>query len=149
MKKAEEVYESSKERYPSDEALTGFYLRNIDKDKKYADHAEPMIKAAFPSGLQKVDAAKLKAPPAVGVIITQAGQYPSYLGFQNGQIIVALNDYKIENTDQYQIIRQLAPGPARKCTIWDRTKYRDIVAHTVHGSNLFGINFVNYPQTTK
>lgn len=143
--KAEKVYLDSKERYSKDDALTGFYLRNKDKDKKYAEKAEPVLKEAFPNGMQKVNLKQLSAPPAVGLRIKDIGPMNFYLGLKNGDIVVALNDFKVANSNQYQVIRQLAPDSRMKLTFWDGQKYNERFYQTVK-YNRIGFNFDEYPK---
>lgn len=143
LQKAEQIYRDSKERYPRDEAFTGFYLRNKDKSKDYAAKAEPFIKQAFPAGIQTVHVADLKAPPTVGLQITSANPLQSYLGLNKGNIVVALNDCKIDNKEQYGVIRQMAVNPQMKCMVWDGNKYKEVLAQTVR-NGMIGFTFEDY-----
>ncbi|MBS1955197.1 MAG: tetratricopeptide repeat protein [Cyanobacteria bacterium SZAS-4] len=145
-KKAEELYDSSKRRYENDEALTGFYLRNKDKDPQYAAQAEPLIKSTFPDGIHKVELSQCKAPPVVGNKIIKCEYYPESIGFAKDNIIVALNGYRIDNNPQYQIIRQMALTPALKFIVWDGKQYKEIAAESVNDENRIGISFdENFP----
>lgn len=144
--KAEKVLVDSKERYEDDEGLTAFYIRNKDKDKTYAEKAEPLIKKAFPNGLEKVDVTQLKAPPTVGVIITSYGPYPERLGFAKGQIVVALDGYRINTREQSQIIRQLTLNQDMKYVVWDGKQYKEIVGIALKDDRRLGIYFDNYPK---
>lgn len=141
LSKAEEVLDASKRRYENDDALTGFYLRNKDRDERYASKAEPLLKAKFPDGLQKADLSKFKAPPVVGNKIAKCDYYPKSRGLDKDQIIVALNGYKIDNNKQYQVIRQMALSPILKFIVWDGTEYKEIVAESVNEEHRIGIDF--------
>ncbi len=143
--KAEKVYLDSKERYSKDDSLNAFYLRNKDKDKRYAEKAEPQLKEAFPNGMQKVDFNQLKAPPAVGLKIKDVNPMNLYLGLKNGYVVVALNDFNVENTKQYQIIRVLAPDSRMKLTFWDGSKYNERFYQTVK-YNRIGFSFDEFSK---
>ncbi len=143
--KAEQVYKDANERYHNDDMLPGFYLRNKGKDKKYAEKADALIKDAFPAGIQKIDITQLKAPPAVGLRIKEIGPMTAFLGLNNGDIVVALNDFKTDDAKQYHVIRQMATNSTMKLTYWNGQKYDERSFQTVK-YNRIGFNFDEYPK---
>jgi hypothetical protein len=145
LDKAEKVLNDSKARYADDEGLTEFYIRNSEKDKRYAEKADPLIKKAFPNGLEKIDITRLKAPPTVGVIITKFGSYAERLGFAKGQIVVALDGYRLNSMEQSKIIRLLTLNPEMKYVVWDGKQYKEIVGTAIKDRRL-GIYFEDYPK---
>jgi hypothetical protein len=81
----------------------------------------------------------------VGVIITKFGSYAERLGFAKGQIVVALDGYRLNSMEQSKIIRLLTLNPEMKYVVWDGKQYKEIVGTAIKDRRL-GIYFEDYPK---
>lgn len=118
-KDAEEYYRRYAERYDHDRVLLGFYLRHeqlVGHKFDEARHRE-LLARFFPKGLEKVGSDPAEPPPD-GVILVGHSEEATKATLRAGDVIVALNGYRVRTYDQYRVVRTLSMDPELKLTLW-------------------------------
>jgi S1-C subfamily serine protease len=94
----------------------------------------------FPNGLTR-DAGE-PGRPAIGVIVTRNDELAKNAGLQPGDIIVALEGWRVENIRQYAAINAFFETDLMKLTAWRRKR----IELTVRApGRLLGSGFRSYP----
>jgi tetratricopeptide (TPR) repeat protein len=107
---AERYYKAVDERY-GEGGLQEFYLRyqaRVGGDR-FAREAEAARTKLFPGGLQKVALADLKGPVS-GALITNPASGQGW-GLRPGDLVVALDGYRVESPYQYGFVKALSDDP--------------------------------------
>jgi hypothetical protein len=95
-------------------------------------------KRIFPDGIQKADLTTFSGPPTKGFKLDAASTdqwtdfilKPSHL--QRGDIMVALDGYRIDTAMQYFFIQALGHGPDMNFIVWRDGKYQEVKAYVPH-----------------
>ena len=123
MDDAESSFRSSAERYDAPADLIAFYYRAVAvrKDAGYQPAWQRELERVFPNGL--VEGAGPDGPPTTGVFIESDSAAARAVGLQAGDVIVAVDGWRVENMPQYRVVRAfplaggftltVARGPAR------------------------------------
>lgn len=110
--KAAEYYSAINERYEDDGPLNAYFMRNKDRDKAIAAQFDATVKKAFPKGLNKALVSEFTGPPVAGVSFTSESPQTKQFGIKVGDVIVALDGYRVDTFPQYKFVRGLKPnGP--------------------------------------
>lgn len=131
MDDAEAAFRNNAETYDAPGELIAFYHRAVHarKDTAYDAALQRELERVFPDGLRK---GVCDGPPALGVYIEKDSPLSRAAGLQAGDVIVAVDGWRVDNMGQYRTARALpltggftmtvARGPARSTvTIADRT----------------------------
>lgn len=150
VKKAEEIYLESKERYEHTRELTAFYIRNADKNPEWKKKAEEMSKEAYPAGLRTVNLDDFKGPPKTGMRVKWGDPYLRNSPITKDVIIVALNGYPVDNMTQYYLAKEVTPNGTIKAIFWDPNSksYKEGEKKTVQ-DNLLQIQIEEYKPGKK
>lgn len=93
------------ERYDAPGELLGFYYRAVEKRKElaYQDRWQRALKPVFPNGLSRDPVPA--GSPALGVSVEQDSPGANELGLQAGDVIVAVDGWRVDNMVQYRTVR--------------------------------------------
>jgi hypothetical protein len=141
---AEEYYRKLAERYEGNEpTLLAFYLRRQRDGKEGGVSAprEALLARIFPAGLEKVTT-EGTAPPAGGVEIVTSSDDATRAGVAKGDIVVALDGFRVLNHDQYFTIRQLRREPEMVLTLWRKDRY--VTATSRHFDRWLSVEVKSY-----
>ena len=117
---AERMYENVAERYERTAPLLGFYYRMVHQRRqtRFEQAWQATVASVFPEGLQPVRSSS-PATPARGVIVHRDNVDMVKAGFQAGDIIVALEGYRVESLEQYEAINEcFRERPEMTLTMW-------------------------------
>ncbi|MDR1190218.1 MAG: hypothetical protein LBK60_00955 [Verrucomicrobiales bacterium] len=102
---------------------------------------DQLLARAFPQGLQKVTLRDFTAPPTDGVRFKTTNQALRQFGLDQGMVIVALDGWRTDNTQQYTLVRQMSEEERLDLIVWDGAAYRAKAGH-VKG-RMFGVKLEN------
>jgi tetratricopeptide (TPR) repeat protein len=120
------------ERYGEDSrsALDDFYIRHEHRvgDGRFAAQAKAALAKVFPAGMERVSVAELTSPPAAGegVRVSGRSQRSTRFGLVGGDVVVALNGYRVRNDRQYQLLWTLDDGPEATVIVWRQGRYVEV-----------------------
>ncbi|MGH9222021.1 MAG: hypothetical protein ACRD1W_22115, partial [Vicinamibacterales bacterium] len=119
LDKAEEDFMANMQAYQSKTGLLGFYYRRVEVDKNEAYRAKyaRWLAEVFPDGLQREPTA-MPGQPQKGVFVYKDSPYSKKYGVRSGDIIVGLEGWRVDNTEQYFAINAFKDDPAMKITLW-------------------------------
>jgi hypothetical protein len=127
-KEAQSYYEAIEERYGSREPLVGYMLRQKDKSPDVARAYDAMVGEEFPDGMKTVALADFTGAPASGAVITTQSSLISQYGLKVGDVIVALDGYRVDTFGQYGFVRGMKADVPLQLILWDGTQYRELSA---------------------
>jgi hypothetical protein len=143
LDEAEDWLNKAEERYGSFKGdLNAFHLRNAAHNPRYKKLADEGFKEVFKHGLVKFDGQGETAPPRTGIRAKGHNGSLSAAGIWEGAIIVALDGYRVENTDQYYAIRSMSSDDKMALVVFQQGKYKSIA--TSQPGRRFGVDFQNY-----
>ena len=109
----------------SDDWLLNFQLRHRDRyPEVYAD----ALKKSFPDGLVHVKLADFSASPQAGDQIKNDSDLLKASRLQPGDVLVALDGYRVDSDAQYTVVRALTLDPKMDFIIWRDGKYLEVQA---------------------
>jgi len=137
---------AEEERYENRWPVVSLYVRNRRKLRgtKLEWRLEPYVKALFPDGLQPVGELKLKAPED-GARITGWDDRLGGARLKEGAIIVAADDVRVRNHEQFECFRSYGENRSLRITVWQDDAYRMV---EVQGGP-FGISLQTGPVEIK
>ncbi len=140
---AERSFRNVFDRYETaTQYLIGFYRRHTD-DPKLRPGMRKLEHEVLPDGFVRDLASSRVAPPIDGVLIKGSSPAVGEAKLQAGNVIVALDGYRVQNLKQYNWVRFLAPDDApMNLTVWQVSRFIDVRANPAH--RWFGANFENY-----
>ncbi len=102
---AEAAFRSNAEGYDAPGELLGFYYRAavVRKDDAYQDLWQRELERVFPNGLSREPVPA--GPPKLGVFVEQDSPAANKLGLQAGDVIVAVDGWRVDNMVQYRTVR--------------------------------------------
>jgi len=124
--KAEGLYRRIAERYEEESALLSFYLRAEARgDRRYAPAAAPIVSRLFPDGLSRVSIADFQAgeAPDKGVKVEGPNRRLALAGLRDGDVVVAVDGYRVRNHQQYNVIRDLSRDQAMAFIYFRKGRY--------------------------
>ena len=136
LKEAEDILKKVEDRYEKTVVLLPFYLRNSDKDKRYAQEAGVLTKKFFPDGMKKVTLASFSVAPTTGMKVTGEDWLADKSPLKDGVVIVALNGYACSSKAQFDVARDLSTKPSVWVIYWNGKEYKERTHPTVHGKML-------------
>jgi hypothetical protein len=137
---AESYYLKIAERYDSRDDLRSFHVRRRQRgDASYARAAEEAVAALFPSGLRPVSLAGLDADAWRRGLLVDDSLLTEGLrrfGLERGDVVVALDGWRVENRVQYLCVRSFTDEPGMTAIVWRKEKYQEIAGR--FGRRTFG-----------
>jgi hypothetical protein len=128
LREAEEYYRRIQERYDEGDALVGFYYRRarVDKDASYEARLRSALALALPSGLEPFDRASLPPAPQDGAVFKGANDNTKRYGIQWGNVVVAVDGFRVHDNPAYNVVRALSQSPKMKLVVWRGKSYDEI-----------------------
>lgn len=110
---AEAWLKKEADRYDDTRGLEQFQMRRERRNPGAGDvePAHAALRKRFPLGLERVHHLDFLAPPRQGVEIVQWSSKLEALGLDKGDVIVALDGYRVTSYEQYHCIRDLTDDP--------------------------------------
>lgn len=124
LDKAEESFSAIVERYGNPGPLAGFYLRNKAAHPGY----DAKLNELIPGGLEAAALADFTNPPEEGCVFTSNTETLRNSGLKAGDVVVALDGYRVGSAGQFMMIRSLTQELPMRIIYWDGTTYREIEA---------------------
>jgi hypothetical protein len=110
--------------------LDQFYIRYEHRvgDGRFRAEAAAALGRVFPSGLERVSLAEMSAPPGPGDRLTISGRFArsTRFGLLKGDVVVALNGYRLRDDPQYQTLWTFDDRPEATAIVWRRGHYVEI-----------------------
>ncbi len=102
---AEAAFKANAEGYDAPGELLGFYYRAVvvRKDDTYQALWQRALERVFPNGLSREPVPA--GPPTLGVYVERDSPASSKLGLQAGDVIVAVDGWRVDNMVQYRTVR--------------------------------------------
>jgi hypothetical protein len=128
LSEAEDYYRRMQERYDNSAPLAGFYYRRsrVAKDASYEARLRDALARALPNGLEPYERATLLPSPSDGVVIKSVNDNTKRYGIQWGNVIVALDGFRVRDADGYGVVRALSQSPRMKLVVWRGKSYDEI-----------------------
>ncbi|HXB53362.1 MAG TPA: hypothetical protein VN461_01170 [Vicinamibacteria bacterium] len=127
---AESFFKTIEQRYNRPTELLSFYIRREHRapGSGFAAQAANALKALFPQGLELVSLSDFSAPPSDqnGLRIGQTTGKLRRFGIKVGDVIVAIDGYRIGNEDQYLCVRGFTDDPNMTVVVWRAGRYVEI-----------------------
>jgi tetratricopeptide (TPR) repeat protein len=127
---AESYFKRIQERYNRPTELRSFYIRREQRapGSGFAAQAANALKELFPQGLERASLSDFSAPPSDqdGLRIGQTTQKFLRFGIKVGDVIVAIDGYRIRNEDQYLCVRGFTDDPNMTVVVWRAGRYVEI-----------------------
>lgn len=119
QKEAQDYLEKIAERYPHrNYQLLAFYLRRAEAgDTDFAAKGGVLQKAIFPQGIQKIDLAKLKGQPTVGLRITSLSGIRGCGLFRN-DVIVGVDNQRVVSRAQFYALLWASSQDKLTLQVW-------------------------------
>jgi tetratricopeptide (TPR) repeat protein len=110
----------------------------------FADQNVQLVANRFPQGLAKADFASFQGPPQTGCRIVDDNELLEQAGLQPGDIIVAMDGYRVESEPQYRYLRDRSRDPHMDLIIWRGSRY--LIAHVSAPDRRFLVRIETYPS---
>jgi hypothetical protein len=132
---AESYCKKVAERYDDNQPLTAFYYRRARAagDARYESRLQPLLKKVFPAGLAKLDASTLAGRPRDGVVLNSNRALRIPPPVSPGDIVVAVNGWRVQNDDQYDVAMAFDLSPDKIYYLWKRSEntYAEVPVRTI------------------
>ncbi len=127
---ARQQYEAIRARYNEPQPLEQFAVRSFfgRGDARYESLAEGAVARDFPQGLQRIARAELTAPPYEGVLILDETAEGRRIGIHQGDIVVAMDGYRVSTHQQYMTVRAFRVDPRVEWIVWRDGRYFEVAA---------------------
>ena len=137
---AEELLKEMHRRYGDDaradppesddaDELIAFYHRMVAvrRDQSYASRLHELIKEAFPAGIETVDTATLTPADAhEGISVLQANPTTDHHGLKAGDVILAVDGYRVRTVRQYEIVRAFRGAVGMTLHVFRHPGFREV-----------------------
>lgn len=87
--------------------------------------AEPLIQEIFPRGMEALQDGPMDLP-AQAVAVDKPSPSAKQIGLKEGAIIVAVDGWRVENTRQYDFLRQMQPAGPIRWTLWTDAGFKTV-----------------------
>jgi hypothetical protein len=124
--KAEALLRQIAERYDDETALLSFYLRAEARgERRYAAAAAPIRARLFPQGVERVAVTDFRTgeAPDKGVKVEGPNRRLALAGLRNGDVLVAVDGYRVRDYAQYTVVRDLSRDPAMQFVYFRNGRY--------------------------
>jgi hypothetical protein len=146
LREAEKVFREIDVRYNHRMALDLFYLRAQHRDggERYEEAAKGVLARLFPQGLERVTLSDFNAPPKHGVRIQQDSAGARSMELAAGDVIVALDGYRVRNDIQYEAVRDLGGDHPIRLIAWSPRRGGYVAAEGRFDHRRAGLELENY-----
>lgn len=123
---AEATFTEGATHYDNWAELTAFYYRRtqVHKDATYLEDWRTSVARLFPDGLS--DEPPPAARPVRGVLVEQGSASASYYNLRVGDVIVAVDGWRVANVPQYRAIRAFPVEGRILLTVWRGSQHLDV-----------------------
>lgn len=129
-REAESYYKKVAERYQKETSLDQFYVRYEKRvgDGRYRAEAAQALKTIFPDGLQRATLADFTTPalPRGHPLSSDPGVQLSQLGLKPGDMILAVDGYRVQSADQYNTVWSFTDAADISLIVWRRGRYLEL-----------------------
>lgn len=127
----EEKAESEDGEQDGDE-LAGLYYRmaHVRKQPGYDQRFRNSSGGAFAGLPERAETGALSGYPSDGVFILNAGAFAERNGLKTGDIIVALDGYRIRSRRQYSLINRFSDDPEMALVVFRHPRYLEVKVRT-------------------
>lgn len=111
----------------------GFYYRMVHerKRKDYEGRFRDLLGDDFPNGLERVHLGSFSGGPRDGVSILKHSPAAHAAGIRAGDVVVALDGYRVRTRRQYFVISHFSDGPDMTVIVFRHPGYIELKARTV------------------
>jgi hypothetical protein len=146
LAEAEDYFTRIERVYDDPDSLVAFYYRMAQQGRAdYQAKFDRSIRETFPAGLEKLDPARLPATPKDGVLLTNPGLDADLLGLMDGDIVVALDGWRVHNAGQYNMVWMFDLNPDVRLHLWRKGRYEDVAVKSMNRS--LPLDLRTYPTT--
>jgi hypothetical protein len=144
VEEAEELFQRNRERYDHVGPLIAFYFRlgRVQGLPRYQQKLADTAEELFPGGLTDYFEADNDTPPRDGVLINSDSDLLRRSGLNPGDIVVALDGFRVRNWAQYETVREFTSSPDIRLVVWRVNRYVPVEA-TVRDRR-FQVEMINY-----
>jgi hypothetical protein len=144
LDEAEDYFGKINERYTDNGPLFAFYLRqdNAHPGGAYARKRQRFEHRVFPDGLQRVTLKDFGGSPSDGAQFTASNATLEYWKLKAGDVVVALDGYRIHNEEQYGTVRNFSDSPKMALIVWHDGRYAEFSVELQ--TRRFGVNLATY-----
>lgn len=124
--------EESSDGAQDEDALIGFYYRMAYQEKQagYEKRFLELVDDDFPNGLEPADLRSFSGFPTDGVAVLKTWPYAERAGFKSGDVIVALDGYRVRNRRQYVLVRGFSDAPEMSLVVFRHPGYVEVKARS-------------------
>ena len=115
-----------RERYEDSGPLAAFCIRHKGDSPKFAEQFRQLTAASFPEGMKNAAIGDFTGSPADGVRVDSANENTEKAGIKVGDVVVALDGYRVQTLDQYMFVRSLTDNPKLSIILWNGTKFTEV-----------------------
>ena len=124
------------------------HYRANEQTENAAHVDEAMARVFFPDGIQEVTLSDFDDPPEAGLIFEGENGLTKQYGLFAGDIIVALEGYRVSSVPQYlHILNRDIANPGMNLIVWNGKAYTSIDVQLPH--RRFGVVMNNYERSGK
>jgi hypothetical protein len=124
---AEQYAQAIADRYNDHGYLDELYAAHPDA---FPARNKALLDQDFPGGLEKVAFASFTTPPTDGVVYTSDSHFLQSASLQVGDVVVAMDGYRVRTSKQYDFIQGLSTDPHLDLVIWRQNHYLEVHAST-------------------
>jgi hypothetical protein len=128
LKEAEDYFAKIAERYGKSDAVSRFYGRHPELTEERDKAIAAAQLKAMVNSLPKVGLSDFKAPPEDGALLTSTSPKATDVGLKSGDVIVAVDGYRVRSTAQYLKVNEMTDSPKIQLIVWSNGGYHEIVA---------------------
>jgi hypothetical protein len=126
--------EESKDGAQDEDDLIGFYYRMAYK-RKLAGYESKFLKLAaddFPNGMERAELGSFSGFPTDGVAILKTWPQAERVGLKAGDVIVALDGYRVRSQRQYLLVRGFSDDPELSLILFRHPGYLEVKARSAN-----------------
>jgi tetratricopeptide (TPR) repeat protein len=144
LDRAETYFQNISERYEDSMPLFGFYFRQdtAQPGGAYSRKLKDAERKDFPNGLERVALQNFQSPPVDGAAFSSASHTLEKWGLKAGDVVVALDGYRVRTEQQYLGVRSISNDPKMVLIVWRDGQYRQVDV-TLDGRR-FGVDLKTY-----
>ena len=144
LDEAESYFEKIGVRYEENGPLVGFYVRQDDVHPggPYSGKRRQREREVFPDGPQRVTLKDFSGSPQDGASFSSSNATLAYWKLKAGDVVVAIDGYRVHNELQYRIARCFSTDPKMSLIIWRNGTYKEFSVELE--SRRFGVKLANY-----
>jgi len=141
---AEAVYQKIRERYDDSRPLLSFYLREARREGRPLnnDRTASLIRKFFGEAGLQVSNGPPAGPPVDGVHVYSLGLSARSRGLALEDIVVALDGYRIHNTEQYVVVKWSRDDDEMALLVWRDGKY--VIVHASVPRKMWQVSIRDY-----